>query len=437
MRRVNILLTRKKIYIIIILGLISLAALNLISWIFLQSLKKDLITELKNQILYIGQVTSRLIKGDDLERIVPGMENSQLVLYYQQLLYDIKINNELENIVLLDPTGYLLIDFRLNYIIKDTLFAFPIQSNLVKKASLGETPDPFLIKSDDQYFLSAYLPILNDYEEPVAILVMDAPLKFFSTLIKFEVGILYLGIGGIFILITFSLIIMISTKRLFAAEDRMKEQDRLVQLGQMVATVAHEIRNPLSIIKGTAEVLKKKYENLDDEMFSYIPTEIERLNQLVNQFLQFSRRSKLEMQQYDLNKKLNELIPNLEDHRLEIENIGSIPLIKVDSNALKQVLLNVINNAFDSIDTDGKVTIRFFTEGRRNRMVVIEVRDNGKGIKKEDLPKVFEPFYSTKASGSGLGLAISRQLIEQMGGKIQIDSQKETGTTVWIKLKST
>ena len=419
------------------MGLISLAALNLISWIFLQSLKKDLITELKNQILHIGQVTSRLIKGDDLERIVPGMENSQLVLYYQQLLYDIKVNNELENIVLLDPTGYLLIDFRLNYIIKDTLFAFPIQSNLVKKASLGEIPDPFLIKSDDQYFLSAYLPILNDYEEPVAILVMDAPLKFFSTLTKFEVGILYLGIGGIFILITFSLIIMISTKRLFAAEDRMKEQDRLVQLGQMVATVAHEIRNPLSIIKGTAEVLKKKYENLDDEMFSYIPTEIERLNRLVNQFLQFSRRSKLEMQQYDLNKKLKELIPNLEDHRLEIESIGSIPLIKVDSNALKQVLLNVINNAFDSIDTDGKVTIRFFTEGRWNRMVVIEVRDNGKGIKKEDLPKVFEPFYSTKASGSGLGLAISRQLIEQMGGKIQIDSQKGKGTTVWIKLKST
>lgn len=419
------------------MGLISLAALNLISWIFLQSLKKDLITELKNQILHIGQVTSRLIKGDDLERIVPGMENSQLVLYYQQLLYDIKVNNELENIVLLDPTGYLLIDFRLNYIIKDTLFAFPIQSNLVKKASLGEIPDPFLIKSDDQYFLSAYLPILNDYEEPVAILVMDAPLKFFSTLTKFEVGILYLGIGGIFILITFSLIIMISTKRLFAAEDRMKEQDRLVQLGQMVATVAHEIRNPLSIIKGTAEVLKKKYENLDDEMFSYIPTEIERLNRLVNQFLQFSRRSKLEMQQYDLNKKLKELIPNLEDHRLEIESIGSIPLIKVDSNALKQILLNVINNAFDSIDTDGKVTIRFFTEGRWNRMVVIEVRDNGKGIKKEDLPKVFEPFYSTKASGSGLGLAISRQLIEQMGGKIQIDSQKGKGTTVWIKLKST
>ena len=194
-------LNRNTIYIIILFGLIGIAMLNFAGWFFLQSFKSDLIRELKKQIINIGQMGSRLMNGNDLERIFPGMENTATVLYYQQLLYDIKINNELENIVLTDLTGRLLVDYRLNYTIGDTLYTFPLRPDLLSQAAIGETPDPLLTRFADQYFLSAYLPIFNDYDEPVGILIIDAPLKFFSTLRRFELGSIYIGIAGLAILI--------------------------------------------------------------------------------------------------------------------------------------------------------------------------------------------------------------------------------------------
>jgi signal transduction histidine kinase len=434
--KINFRLTRKKIYIIILIGLVTIAGINSVSWLFLQSFESDLTKALKNQILHIGQLTTRLIDGNDIENIYRGMENSTVVLFYQQLLYDIKINNDLENIVLLDPAGSLLVDHRLNYIIGDTLYTFPLQLKLLQSASLGEISEPEMTRIGNQYFLSVYLPILNDFDEPVAVLVIEAPLKFFSTLQKLEIGTLYLGFTGIIILISFSIVIVLATRRLFQAEDRMQEQERLAQLGQMAASVAHEIRNPLSIIKGTADVLQKKYHDLSDEMFSFIPDEIERLNHLVDEFLQFARQRKLDIQKYSLSELLEDFLHQIKDERFKKEVDQSIPRVYIDANAIKQILLNIINNALESVDSKGKVNLRVYLERKWPQRVVIEVADNGKGIAEKDLPHVFEPFFSTKASGSGLGLAISKQLIEQMGGNIEINSEEGKGTSVSIKLKA-
>jgi signal transduction histidine kinase len=216
----------------------------------------------------------------------------------------------------------------------------------------------------------------------------------------------------------------------------MQEQERLAQLGQMAASVAHEIRNPLSIMKGTADVLRKKYDELSDEMFSFIPDEIERLNNLVADFLQFARQRKLDIQKCNLTELLEDFLYQIKDERFEREVDQSIPEVSIDPNAIKQILLNIVNNALESVDSKGKVNLKVYLERKRPQQVVIEVADTGKGISEKDLHHVFEPFYSTKASGSGLGLAISKQLIEQMGGNIEINSQADKGTTVTIKLKA-
>jgi signal transduction histidine kinase len=427
-------LNRNTIYIIIVFGLVGIAMLNFTGWFFLQTFKSDLIRELKKQIINIGQMGSRLMNGNDLEIIYPGMENSATVLYYQQLLYDIKINNELENIVLTDLTGRLLIDFRLNYTIGDTLFTFPLRLDLLNRAAIGETPEPFLTKFTDQYFLSAYLPIFNNFEEPVGVLIIDAPLKFFSTLRRFELGTVYIGLTGLVILFIFSVIIIIATKRLFSVEDQMKENERLAQLGQMAASVAHEIRNPLSIMKGTADVLKKKYKDINDEMFSYIPDEIDRLNSLVDDFLQFARQRVLNLQKINLNEIFQEFSAQIKDPRIIIHSEQALPAIKADRNALKQVLLNLINNATDEIDSEGHVEIGAHRQNPKSSRLEIKISDTGKGISTEELTQVFNPFYSTKASGSGLGLAISKQLVEQMSGQISIKSEPSAGTEITLIL---
>jgi signal transduction histidine kinase len=432
--KINLSLSRRRIYIIIIMGLIALASINFLSWLFLQSLKNDLTGVLKRNIRNVGQVSARLMNGNELEKIYPGMENSAVVLYYQNLLYDLKINNELENIVLLNPAGQLLVDFRLNYVIGDSLRSFPLQPELFRNAVLGEQTEPFMTRLGGQYFLSAYLPVLNDYGEIAAILIIDAPFTFFTTLRKFELGSIYLGLGGLGILLIFSAIILLSTQRLFRAEDRMRDQERLAQLGQMAASVAHEIRNPLSIMKGTAEVLKKKYDHISDEMFSYIPDEIERLNRLVNDFLQFARQKKPELTEVNLPELLAEISGQFNDPRIQIEADNKLPPARADKHALKQILLNLVNNAQDAIDPNGLIRVKLTGSSVKGKKISIEVIDNGKGIPAEDLPQVFDPFFSTKASGSGLGLAICKQLVEQMGGKLTIGSRQSKGTIVQVLL---
>src|SRR4030042_4901863 len=161
----RVILNRRIIYLIIVSGLLALAAMNFIGWLFLRSLKSELTASLKKQLLNVGQITTRLLNGNDLEKIFPGMENTPAVLYYQQLLYDLKINHDLENIVVIDPTGNLLIDFRLNFRIGDSLYSFPLQEDLLRRAAVGEIPEPNLLQLSDQYFLSAYLPVFNDFNE--------------------------------------------------------------------------------------------------------------------------------------------------------------------------------------------------------------------------------------------------------------------------------
>jgi signal transduction histidine kinase len=435
MMKIKMSLSRRSIYLIIGIGLFVLASLNFTGWLFLQSFKTELVKELKRQILNTSQIGSRLISGNDLETIFPGMERSPKILYYQQLLYDIKVNNELENIVLIDLTGRLLVDYRINYTIGDTLFTFPLQTSLLREASIGERPEPILNKFADQYFLSAYLPIHNDYDEPVAILVVDAPLKFFLTLQRFELGTIYLGVAGLIILILFSLIIIIATRRLFMVEDQMKEQEQLAQLGQMAASVAHEIRNPLSIMKGTADILRKKYQDLSDEMLTYIPEEIDRLNRLVEDFLLFARQRKLDVQKVNLNATIQEFSDQFQDSRIQLQLDDKLPRVWADRHALRQILLNLIHNALDAIDKKGRVDVRVTDSSQKSGRLILEILDNGMGISEKDKIRVFEPFFSTKASGSGLGLAISKQLLEQMGGSISIESDRAKGTLVKISLK--
>jgi len=423
---------RKFIYLIIFIGLIALAGLNFLGWFFLQGLKSDLTSALKKQFLQVGQASVKLINSNDLENLLPGNENTPTALFYQQLLYELKISNDLENIILLDPSGRMLVDYRLNFRIGDSLMTFPIQRDLLLKASQGQTPAPILLKSGKQYFLSAYFPVLNDFEEPVAILVIDAPLQFFSTLHDFETGTLYIGAGGLFILILFSALILVATRRLFAVEDRMKEQQRLAQLGEMAASVAHEIRNPLSIMKTTAEVLQKRYSDTSDEMLSFIPDEIDRLNRLVEDFLQFARQRPLNPEPIQLQEFIQDFVKRIPDQHINTEIQSDLPVIQVDPDALRQILLNLLNNARDASSDDAPVILRVSEEG--SKRIRLEVADRGQGIPDKDREKIFEPFYSTKATGSGLGLAITRQLLRRMGGEIEIRSKSGQGTSVIIWL---
>jgi two-component system sensor histidine kinase HydH len=216
---------------------------------------------------------------------------------------------------------------------------------------------------------------------------------------------------------------------------------RLASVGRLAAGVAHEIRNPLSSIKGFATYFKERYKNApeDQQTANIMIQEIDRLNRVVGQLLEFARPVNVKPKSTDLNTLLDESIKLIErqaaEKKITIKTNYStlIEEIRIDSDRVNQVLLNLYLNAIESMEAGGELNIDLSSNGETNE-IEISVSDTGCGIQKKDLSKIFDPYFTTKSSGTGLGLAIAHNIIEAMNGKITVDSNPVKGTTFTIKI---
>jgi len=183
------------------------------------------------------------------------------------------------------------------------------------------------------------------------------------------------------------------------------------------------------------DVLKKKYARDNDEIFTYIPHEIKRLSMMIDDFLKLARLPQLKLAPLDLTAIASRLKMSISDadlHRLIIKEVPAPDEFHSDAGLLEQALLNVVRNAMQATSGQGNVRVSFIYQ--KDKYLLIEVRDEGPGIPADALPKVFEPFFSTKEKGTGLGLAITKQLIGQLEGTISINSTEGRGTTVSIRI---
>lgn len=231
------------------------------------------------------------------------------------------------------------------------------------------------------------------------------------------------------------------TKSLEMANESLRKKDRMESLGILMAGIAHEIRNPLTSIKTYAELLPKKYDNPKfREMISKdIPYEIERLNNLINELLEYSKPKKAFKENaniYEIIEKILALISN----KIQKENVKiniDIPrdmFVYADKNHLKQIIINLILNGIEALNKEQKSINISAMESLGKIYLMIE--DNGCGMDKEELNKIYDPFYTTKASGTGLGLFVCYQLMEENSGKIHVSSAKDEGTSFILEFKS-
>ncbi|MGE7903237.1 transporter substrate-binding domain-containing protein [Peribacillus sp. NPDC094092] len=222
-------------------------------------------------------------------------------------------------------------------------------------------------------------------------------------------------------------------------ERKVAQDDRLRSLGQLVAGIAHEIRNPLTSILTYTQLLPKKFASADFRTFfsEQVTSEITRLNTLINDLLDYSRPKKSEPVTFSLNETIDgiELLlkPKIKEKNLSIvrEFTGDIQAT-ADTQQIKQVLVNVILNAIQASNIGGTLIFRAYY---RDMFTVIEIEDEGIGISEEDIDKIFEPFYTRKRNGVGLGLSISYQLVKENGGTIETRSEVGKGTVVTICLQ--
>jgi signal transduction histidine kinase len=241
---------------------------------------------------------------------------------------------------------------------------------------------------------------------------------------------------------------LIAPLRLQLAENQtlIERHEKLAALGMLAAGVAHEIRNPLTAIKASLFTQQKRFQPGSPEHrdSAVIEREILRLERIVNEFLRFARPSDPELATIPADQPLQEVRTLLSDQlakadiKLVCEESSAIP-IKVDPEQIKQALINLVQNAADSINRHGTISLRArHGKGRikngESDVVFLEVSDTGKGIIPEVQARLFDPFFTTKENGTGLGLSIASRIVEKHGGMLQYQTQVNRGTTFFIVL---
>lgn len=224
-----------------------------------------------------------------------------------------------------------------------------------------------------------------------------------------------------------------SYEQLRQTQQALVMKEKLALLGEMAATVAHEIRNPLTAIRGFAQrIARKVSEERSCEYCHFIIEEVDRLNRVIKDVLDFARRLSPTLVETDLNELISNTV-HLVQEELVQNNIllvpsldPSVPKVAIDVTQMKQVLVNLIQNARQAMDREGTLTL--VTECR-DHWVVLSVSDTGRGIAPENLDRIFEPFFTTRTHGTGLGLSLVRRIIEDHGGRIEVESRIGEGTT--------
>jgi signal transduction histidine kinase len=226
-----------------------------------------------------------------------------------------------------------------------------------------------------------------------------------------------------------------------AIEEKLREVEHLSGIALFARGIAHEVRNPLNFLSLSIDHLKEKYmpaEDVRKEKFevliSSIKQEIERINKLVGSFLEYGRPLKLSFQEVDVNDLIEEVMA-LVQAKAEKDKVGInrqhelLPRLSLDPELVKTCIFNIILNSFQAMPDGGELTVS--TKVSDNRVSII-IEDTGGGVSRENLSKLFDPFFSTKDSGLGLGLTMTKRVVEEHGGKVDFQSIEGKGSIVTI-----
>lgn len=229
------------------------------------------------------------------------------------------------------------------------------------------------------------------------------------------------------------------SERIITIEEQLRRSEKLSTLGEMAAVLAHEIRNPLGSIRGTAEILRDDYRPGDPkhEFIEIQIKETERLNHVVEDFLRLARQQPAELSDCRLGEELETIVTLVARDAAErgitirCESGVHEAYISGDAEKLRQAFLNIAINALQATSSGGSITIDL--QSAKNGYQ-IRFSDSGCGIPPENMKRIFEPFFTTKSDGTGLGLAVARKIIEAHAGTLQIESEAGRGTTVIVIL---
>jgi PAS domain S-box len=223
------------------------------------------------------------------------------------------------------------------------------------------------------------------------------------------------------------------------SEQHLIRSEKLSVIGQLAAGVAHEIRNPLTALKGFTQLLHRRTADQNREYFDMMLTELERINYIVGEFMLLSKPHQWQqMNRCDMGSLLDDIIPIMQSQAI-ITNVSiaaekslDLPTVLCDANQIKQVLINLMKNAIEAMPDGGELHVHMKKDHKGH--IIIDIIDKGIGIPQHVIDRLGEPFYTTKDTGTGLGLTVCFKIIQSHGGTLAISSEPNVGTTATIRL---
>jgi signal transduction histidine kinase len=222
------------------------------------------------------------------------------------------------------------------------------------------------------------------------------------------------------------------------AQDELLKKERLAAIGTLANEVSHELRNPIQVLNSDLYVLEKKLKNVEDkkvlERLQSLKKQMTSMNKIISNMLDFSRSRELKLEKCNVNELVKEAIGLVEipsQVRVHLELSNVIPEAKLDTQEIRQAMINLVTNAYEAMPEGGPLQIS--SDLASLNQVEIKIQDTGYGIPKECLDKIFEPFNTTKIRGNGLGMAVVKKIVDRHKGTITVESEVNKGTTFTMR----
>jgi signal transduction histidine kinase len=426
---------RRLMFGIIALAVLVVAVLNAQGWLVLRAASQALERELGARLQTLAITLSSGLAG----RLADPASTRHLT--------DAVRHDELFNAFVVNESLQYLVNIREPGRTGENDPSLELDAGEILAAFSGLPGRSRLYSAGGYNLATAYAPLKDSSGAISAVLGVEADARFFSVLAGFRSSLLL--INGLSLLAIAALVFISAnlTRRALHIEQAAARANTLSLMGQMSGAVAHEIKNPLGIIRAAAERLQQRFDpNRRESAFGYITEEVDRLNRVLSNYLSLGVKWPAAAHADREPVDLAALVTDVAEAVKADTNVAAPLVVPGNQLELRQAFLNLLLNARQAEDeqpaTKDKrpgaergisVTGRLEQEGGRS-WAVIAVADQGAGIRSEDLPRVFEPFFTTREKGSGLGLYVVRRVIEAHGGSVEIASAPGLGTTVTVRL---
>jgi signal transduction histidine kinase len=420
---------KKRLTLITAFMIVFLVVLIATTFVLYRRAERHLDNELGDRLVAVATGLAHAVQIAMPDTVTSALIGADLLT----ILYETSVENDLVNIVILTPEGRTVVDLG-GYSEPGEMNPFiDLDFSAVTLARSGLAAYTNLYRSGDIFMKTAYAPVKSTDNAVVGIVGVEAGAGFFTELRELSNLIVFILVAGIVAVTVLGGLFYRQSIALDRAQEAMIRRENLATMGRMVANIAHDIRNPLSIIKTSAQRLQRKYDT-NDEVFTYISEEVDELNRILTGYLDFAGSHTdatfaPQSAERIVRRCLLVVEPEMQAHGIELSHRmpdGDLTLY-ADEKRVQQAVMNVLINAVQAVGDGGSIDVVL---KKRRQYGVIEVEDNGCGMDEKVIKEVTKPFYTSRADGSGLGLSIVKTIVDEHGGSLVIDSTPGKGTTI-------